>query len=90
MDLAVFIALAVVVSAVAYAITFWITLWLLKFLVKKLNARYALTAILNAFLVPIGFSVQIGGLPKIASYALIGLPILSLMWWRERGRVERH
>ena len=89
MDLAVFVAVAVLISAVAYAISFWITLWLLKFLVKNLNARYALTAIINAFLTPIGFAVRLPGLPKIATYIFIGLPILGLMYWRSTSRENR-
>lgn len=86
MDLAIFFGIAIVISAIAYFITFWISLWIMKWFVKNKNARYALVGVLNAFLTPIGFAVQMPGLPKIATYVLVGLPILGLMWWLDERR----
>jgi hypothetical protein len=65
-------------------LSFAVTLWLLKFLVKQLQARYLLTALVNAFLPPISVGVRFLGLTNLGIYILVGLPILALMYRKAR------
>lgn len=84
MELMFFIGVAVLISAIAYFITFWLNLWIFKLFIKNIGARYLLVGFLNAFLTPfIGFTVSLPGMPRLATFLVVGVPTLALMWWRE-------